>query len=169
MYSFVAWMLYLYRILHIWSVWNVCKSIPLLKVRKSRDDFFKLMFLPKKQTNVSFLEDIEGTKKTFRSHLTFTESHFTSCSSLNHRAIFFPLIQLHQIQDRYVNLFEGKSLHGWYLVLRQLDLFHQALLYQSSQNGNTIWTLLHNFWANQELDTLITSKWPSESQFGEKK
>ena len=59
---------------------NVQKSLALLKVRQSRIDFFKPMFLPKKRTNefyfttmkpqvdlfsFVFLEEIEDTKKTF--------------------------------------------------------------------------------------------------------
>ena len=57
-----------------------------LKVRKSRNDFFKPRILPKKQANklnftvmipqfdlfsFIFLEEIEDTKKTFRNYLTF--------------------------------------------------------------------------------------------------
>ena len=51
---------------------NFINKVGLLKVRQIRNDFFKLMFLPKtKQTNSTllfdrFLEESEDTKKTFR-------------------------------------------------------------------------------------------------------
>ena len=38
---------------------------------------------------------------------------------------------------------------------------------QKNENGN-ICVLCHNFWTNQNLDQLSTSKWPSETQFCER-
>ena len=47
---------------------NLSQPGLLLKVRQSRNDFFKPTVLPKKRTKkfILFLEEIEGTKKTFR-------------------------------------------------------------------------------------------------------
>ena len=66
---------------------HACK---LIKVRKTRNDFFKWTFPPKnKQTNstlllwnlrstsfCSFLEEIEDTNKSFRNYLTFSDYQF---------------------------------------------------------------------------------------------
>ena len=38
---------------------------------------------------------------------------------------------------------------------------------QKNKNGN-IWVLCHNFWTNQNLNQVSTSKWPSELQFCER-
>ena len=90
-----------------------CKYFPLpkiqlftsLKVRQTRNDFFKQTLLPKNEcTNwffstcrlvfVGFLEEIEDTKKTFRNYLTFKDIKYFHYAG-NYPLVVFTALPLH--------------------------------------------------------------------------
>ena len=107
-------------------------------------------------------------------NLHSVKDHFTTISGhfcVNYVKIF----QKMEVQTIILRCWTSLN-HDWYNSYdtkckwnpkTQRTQMHFFLQYHKKNGNGNICILSHNFWINQDVDLLSTSKWPSEPQFCE--